>query len=91
MIENKTYYYPVMLNKYNMSRIYASLTHMFKNIKWYSGDKFTLKSINNTIKRNNAYMCVELDCGHYRATYCDPYAITCLTPLKINNININIL
>lgn len=91
MIENKTYYYPVMLNKYNISQIYASLVQMFKNIEWYSGDKFTLESISNTIKHNNAYICVELDYGHYRVTYCDLSSITCFTPLKINNININIL
>ena len=91
MIENKPYYYPVIVHKDNRSQIYARLTHMFKNIKWSNGDKFTLESISKTIKCKNAYRCVELNCGHYKATYCDPDAITYFTPLKIGNIHINIL
>lgn len=91
MIENKIYYYPVILNKYTRSKIYARLTHMFKNMKWCSGDKFTLESINNKIKYNNAYICVKLSCGQYKATYCDQSSIIYFTPLKINNIHINIL
>lgn len=88
MIENKTYYYPVIINKNNRSQIHARLVRMFKNIKWCGGEEFTLKSMINIILYNNVYMCITLEHGQYRATYCREHVITEFTPLKIFHIDI---
>lgn len=88
MIENKTYYYPVMINKNNRNQIHARLVFMFKNIKWQSGKEFTLENMIQIIPDINVYMCITLKHGQYRATYCYKNTITEFTPLKTFKINI---
>lgn len=88
MIENETYYYPVMINKNNRSKIHARLVRMFKNIIWRNGEEFTLENMMNMIRDINVYICITLEHGQYMATYCYKNTITKFTPLKTLHINI---